>query len=71
MYVIKYDCTYKFDYSRVLVIENEPPPPPPPVIRPPSSEENSINYTSPVLTPETVIISSCVTCLAMSINHLL
>jgi hypothetical protein len=35
-------------------IVNEPPPPPPPVVTPTSGAENSVNYTSPNLTPETV-----------------
>ena len=33
---------------------NEAPPPPPPVVTPTSGIENSINYTAPNLTPETV-----------------
>ena len=33
---------------------NEAPPPPPPVVTPTSGVENSINYTAPNLTPETV-----------------
>ena len=35
-------------------IMNEPPPPPPPVVTPTSGAENSVNYTAPNLTPETV-----------------
>ena len=33
---------------------NEPPPPLPPVVIPTSGTENSINFTAPNLTPETV-----------------
>lgn len=33
---------------------NEPPPPPPPVTTPTTGAENSVNYTAPTLTPETV-----------------
>ena len=35
-------------------IVNEPPPPLPPVTTPTSGAENSVNYTTPTLTPETV-----------------
>ena len=42
----------KYLYLKGMI--NEPPPPPPPVIRPASSEDNSVNYTSPILSLLTV-----------------
>ena len=41
-----------FCYS--VGIMNEPPPPLPPVVTTTSGTENSINFTAPNLTPETV-----------------
>ena len=35
-------------------IINEPPPPPPPVTTPTTGVENSVNYTSPTMTPDSV-----------------